>query len=77
MLKIGVITRQETEGRRGKLFGQLDFSLHVLVFFTLFYLLNFVRINPQERLIACRNPMLAADRAKTREELLAVTENVD
>ncbi|MCP6762339.1 MAG: IS1634 family transposase [Fischerella sp. CENA71] len=29
---------------------------------------------PQERLIACRNPMLAADRAKTREELLAATE---
>ncbi|OUL33833.1 IS1634 family transposase, partial [Nostoc sp. 106C] len=27
-----------------------------------------------ERLIACRNPMLAADRAKTREELLQATE---
>lgn len=29
---------------------------------------------PQERLIACRNPILASDRAKTREELLAATE---
>lgn len=29
---------------------------------------------PGERLIACRNPMLAADRAKTREELLKATE---
>jgi transposase len=29
---------------------------------------------PGERLIACRNPMLAADRAKTREELLQATE---
>jgi transposase len=29
---------------------------------------------PGERLIACRNPMLAAERAKTREELLQGTE---
>jgi hypothetical protein len=29
---------------------------------------------PGERLIACRNPMLAEDRAKTREELLQATE---
>jgi transposase len=29
---------------------------------------------PGERLIACRNPILAADRAKTREELLQATE---
>lgn len=29
---------------------------------------------PGERLIACRNPILAADRAKTREELLKATE---
>jgi transposase len=29
---------------------------------------------PGERLIACRNPFLAADRAKTREELLQATE---
>jgi transposase len=29
---------------------------------------------PGERLIACRNPLLAADRAKTREELLKATE---
>jgi hypothetical protein len=29
---------------------------------------------PGERLIACRNPMLAEDRARTREELLEVTE---
>jgi hypothetical protein len=29
---------------------------------------------PGERLIACRNPMLAADRAKTRAELLQATE---
>lgn len=28
---------------------------------------------PGERLIVCRNPLLAADRARTREELLAVT----
>jgi hypothetical protein len=28
---------------------------------------------PGERLIACRNPALAADRARTREELLAAT----
>jgi hypothetical protein len=31
---------------------------------------------PGERLIACRNPFLAADRARTREDLLAATENV-
>jgi len=29
---------------------------------------------PGERLIACRNPLLAADRARTRQELLAATE---
>jgi len=29
---------------------------------------------PGERLIACRNPLLAADRARKREELLAATE---
>lgn len=29
---------------------------------------------PGERLIACRNPLLAEDRARTRKELLAVTE---
>jgi hypothetical protein len=29
---------------------------------------------PGERLIACRNPLLAEDRARTREELLEVTE---
>jgi hypothetical protein len=29
-----------------------------------------------ERLIACRNPVLAADRARTREELLAATEKL-
>jgi hypothetical protein len=29
---------------------------------------------PGERLIACRNPVLAADRARTREDLLAATE---
>lgn len=29
---------------------------------------------PGERLIDCRNPMLAADRAKTRAELLQATE---
>ena len=29
---------------------------------------------PGERLIACRNPLLAADRKRTREELLAATE---
>jgi hypothetical protein len=29
---------------------------------------------PGERLIACRNPVLAADRARTRESLLAATE---
>ena len=30
---------------------------------------------PGERLICCHNPVLAADRARTREELLAATEN--
>src|SRR5207237_2790034 len=29
---------------------------------------------PGERLIACRNPLLAADRARKRQELLAATE---
>ena len=29
---------------------------------------------PDERLIACRNPMLAEDRARKREELLQATE---
>jgi hypothetical protein len=31
---------------------------------------------PGERLIACRNPVLAADRARTREDLLAATEKL-
>jgi hypothetical protein len=31
---------------------------------------------PGERLIACRNPILAADRARKREELLAATEKL-
>jgi hypothetical protein len=31
---------------------------------------------PGERLIACRNPVLAADRARTRHELLAATEKL-
>jgi hypothetical protein len=31
---------------------------------------------PGERLIACRNPILAADRARTRTELLAATEKL-
>ena len=31
---------------------------------------------PGERLIACRNPVLAADRARTRENLLAATEKL-
>src|SRR5258705_12916627 len=31
---------------------------------------------PGERLIACRNPVLAADRARTRSELLAGTEKL-
>jgi transposase len=31
---------------------------------------------PGERLIACRNPLLAADRARTREELLTATEKL-
>jgi hypothetical protein len=31
---------------------------------------------PGERLIACRNPLLAADRARTREELLSATEKL-
>lgn len=30
---------------------------------------------PGERLIACRNPLLAQDRARTRQELLALTES--
>ena len=30
---------------------------------------------PGERLVCCHNPVLAADRARTREELLAATEN--
>src|ERR1700685_3312307 len=32
--------------------------------------------SPGERLIACRNPVLAADRARTRSELLAATEKL-
>jgi len=31
---------------------------------------------PGERLIACRNPVLAGDRARTREDLLAATEKL-
>ena len=31
---------------------------------------------PGERLIACRNPVLAADRARNREDLLAATEKL-
>jgi hypothetical protein len=31
---------------------------------------------PGERLIACRNPVLAADRARKRQDLLAATEKV-
>jgi len=31
---------------------------------------------PGERLVACRNPALAADRARTRDELLAATEKL-
>jgi hypothetical protein len=31
---------------------------------------------PAERLVACRNPVLAADRARKREELLAATEKL-
>ncbi|HEY5987095.1 MAG TPA: IS1634 family transposase [Streptosporangiaceae bacterium] len=31
---------------------------------------------PGERLVACRNPVLATDRARTREELLAATEKL-
>jgi hypothetical protein len=31
---------------------------------------------PGERLVACRNPILAADRARTRSELLAATEKL-
>jgi hypothetical protein len=31
---------------------------------------------PGERLVACRNPVLAADRARKREDLLAATENL-
>src|SRR5262249_34400691 len=34
------------------------------------------RASPAERLVACRNPALAADRARTREELLAATEKL-
>ena len=30
---------------------------------------------PGERLVVCKNPLLAAERARRREELLAVTEN--
>src|SRR6516225_1747778 len=41
---------------------------------------NLAEINspdfPGERLVACRNPALAADRARTREELLAATEKL-
>jgi hypothetical protein len=32
--------------------------------------------HPGERLVACRNPALAADRARTREELLTATEKL-
>ena len=32
--------------------------------------------SPGERLVACRNPVLAADRARTREDLLAATEKL-
>ena len=31
---------------------------------------------PGERLVACRNPVLAADRARKRDELLAATEKL-
>src|SRR5437016_957501 len=31
---------------------------------------------PGERLVACRNPVLAADRARTRQDLLAATEKL-
>ena len=31
---------------------------------------------PGERLVACRNPVLAADRARTRDKLLAATEKL-
>lgn len=31
---------------------------------------------PQERLVVCRNPLVAADRRRTREELLAATERL-
>ena len=31
---------------------------------------------PGERLIACRNPVLAADRARKRDDLLAATEKL-
>ena len=31
---------------------------------------------PAERLVACRNPVLAADRARKREDLLAATEKL-
>jgi hypothetical protein len=46
---------------------------------SLFDTQNFAEIThpdyPGERLICCHNPVLAADRARTREELLAATEN--
>jgi hypothetical protein len=32
--------------------------------------------HPGERLVACRNPVLAADRARTRDSLLAATEKL-
>ena len=32
--------------------------------------------SPPERLVACRNPVLAADRARKREDLLAATEKL-
>ena len=45
---------------------------------SLFDAQNFAEIThpdyPGERLICCQNPVLAADRARTREELLAATE---
>jgi hypothetical protein len=31
---------------------------------------------PGERLVACRNPVLAADRARKREDLLAATDKL-
>ncbi|BAY42112.1 hypothetical protein NIES2111_65080 (plasmid) [Nostoc sp. NIES-2111] len=45
VLKIVVMTRQEAEGRREELFGQFDFSLHILVFYpVLLNLTNELRI---------------------------------